>query len=378
MTPKRKIWFFVLLGLAVVLAGLVGVKALQIGKMINAGKSFAPPPEAVTTAKAMATEWQASRAAVGTLVAVHAVTVASELSGSVREILFDSGQSVRRGAELVKLDTSIEEAQLAASVADANLARQTLERARKLRQSGTNAIADLETAEARFNQAEANIAALRATIAKKTIRSPFDGRLSIRLVELGQVLAPGTALTTLQSVSPIHAEFYLPQQTLSELQLGMPARLSTDAFPGKDWDGRITTINTEVDVTTRNVRVRATFQNPDGQLRPGMFANVDVLSPDKRPALAIPATSVLYAPFGDSVFLVVEKKEGDGKPSLVAQQKFVRLGERRGDLIAVESGIAAGDTVVSSGAFKLRNGAAVMVKNDLAPDVQVNPHPTDR
>jgi membrane fusion protein (multidrug efflux system) len=192
------------------------------------------------------------------------------------------------------------------------------------------------------------------------------------------VLAPGTALTTLQSVSPIHAEFYLPQQTLSELQLGMPARLSTDAFPGKDWDGRITTINTEVDVTTRNVRVRATFQNPDGQLRPGMFANVDVLSPDKRPALAIPATSVLYAPFGDSVFLVLEKKEADGKPSLVAQQKFVRLGERRGDLIAVESGIAAGDTVVSSGAFKLRNGAPVMVKNDLAPDVQVNPHPTDR
>jgi membrane fusion protein (multidrug efflux system) len=377
MTTKRKIWTAVIVGLIISVAGLGGVKALQIGTMIKAGKSFAPPPEAVTTAQAEATQWQASHPAIGSLVAIHSVVIGSELPGTVREIFFDSGGVARSGAVLVKLDTSVEEAQLAAAVADATLARQGLDRARRLRKSDYTTAADIDAQESRFKQAEAAVAALRATIAKKTIRAPFDGRLGIRQVELGQVLSPGTPLVSLQSIDPIYAEFYLPQQTLSDLHRGMPTRLSTDAFPGKDWQGEISTVNPEVDLATRNVRVRATFANPGALLLPGMFANVEVLSPDKRPVLIIPATAIIYAPYGDSVFTVVEKKEGN-KPALVAQQKFVRLGDRRGDLVAVETGLIAGETVVSAGAFKLRNGVAVVVKNDLAPDVQVNPHPTDR
>ncbi len=377
MTTKRKMWTAVIVGLIISVAGLGGVKALQIGTMIKAGKSFAPPPEAVTTAQAEATQWQASHPAIGSLVAIHSVVIGSELPGTVREIFFDSGGVARSGAVLVKLDPSVEEAQLAAAVADATLARQGLDRARRLRKSDYTTAADIDAQESRFKQAEAAVAALRATIAKKTIRAPFDGRLGIRQVELGQVLSPGTPLVSLQSIDPIYAEFYLPQQTLSDLHRGMPTRLSTDAFPGKDWQGEISTVNPEVDLATRNVRVRATFANPGALLLPGMFANVEVLSPDKRPVLIIPATAIIYAPYGDSVFTVVEKKEGN-KPALVAQQKFVRLGDRRGDLVAVETGLIAGETVVSAGAFKLRNGVAVVVKNDLAPDVQVNPHPTDR
>ena len=221
------------------------------------------------------------------------------------------------------------------------------------------------------------MAQLQATIAKKTIRAPFDGRVSIRQVELGQVLSPGTAIASLVSITPIFADFYLPQQALADLQPGMQARLQTDVFPGSAWDGVVSTVNSEVDVATRNVRVRATFQNNDGRLRPGMYGTVDVLSPDKRKVLVVPATSILYAPYGDSVFTVEEKKE-NGQSGLFARQKFVRVGERRGDLVAVTSGLNAGETVVTSGAFKLKNGSAVVVRNDLAPSAQINPTPTDR
>lgn len=375
MRTNKKLWLMAGVGLFGVVAVLGGVKAAQIGAMIEAGKHFSPPPESVTTAKVAASDWQASRAAVGTLVAVRAVTVGAELPGLVRAISFDSGAAVHKGDVLIKLDTSTEEAQLAAALADADLAKQTLERARSLRESNTNSPADLDAAEARAKQAAANVATLRATIAKKTIRAPFDGRIGIRQVELGQVVSSGTPLASLQSVHPIHAEFWLPQQALAEVRLGQRAHLHTDIFPGANWEGRLTTINPEVDVSTRNVRVRATFPNADGKLRPGMYVSVEVLSGEKRPVLLIPATSVLFAPYGDSVYLVEEKA---GQPGLVARQTFVRLGERRGDLVAVASGLAAGQVIVSSGAFKLRNGAAVVVKNDLAPHAELAPRPTDK
>lgn len=376
MRASGKLWLVVGVGLFGVVAVLGGVKAAQIGAMIEAGKSFSPPPESVTTAKVVANEWQASRAAVGTLVAAHAVTVGAELPGTVRAIGFESGAKVAKGAMLVKLDTSTEEAQLAAAVADAELARQNLERARELRRAASNSPADLDAAEARAKQTEATVASLRATIAKKTIRAPFDGRVGIRQVEVGQVVSPGTPLASLQSVHPIHAEFWLPQQALAEVKLGQRAGLRTDIFPGATWEGRLTTINTEVDVATRNVRVRATFPNADGRLRPGMFGNVELLSGDKQPALLLPVTAVLFAPYGDSVYVVEEKADKPG--ALTARQTFVRLGERRGDLVAVLSGLAAGQTVVSSGAFKLRNGASVVVKNDLAPVTELSPKPSDK
>jgi membrane fusion protein (multidrug efflux system) len=375
---RRRVWLFAILALVGVVVILAGIKGAQIATMIKAGKSFAIPPESVSTAKVLPTEWQSQRETVGTLVAMQAVIVASEVPGLVREIGFDSGTFLRKGDIMVKLDSSVEEAQLAAAKADAELARATLHRAQSLRESKTNSPADLDAADARAKQTAANVATLQASLAKRTIRAPFDGRVSIRQVNLGQVLAAGTALASLQSVTPIYADFWLPQQALAELRLGMQARLRTDVFPKASWDGSVTTINPEVDVSTRNVRVRATFPNGDGRLRPGMFVNVDVLSPEKQSVLAIPSTAVLYAPFGDSVFAVEEKKDDKGSSSLIARQKFVRLGERRGDLVAVTSGLTSGETIVSSGAFKLRNGAAVVVNNELAPNAEVAPKPVDQ
>jgi membrane fusion protein (multidrug efflux system) len=375
---RRRVWLFAIVVLVGVVVILVGIKGAQIATMIKAGKSFAIPPESVTTTKVLAAEWQSQRETVGTLVAMQAVIVASEVPGLVREIGFDSGTFLRKGDIMVKLDSSVEEAQLAAAKADAELAKATLRRAESLRESKTNSPADLDAADARAKQTAANVATLQASLAKRTIRAPFDGRVSIRQVNLGQVLAAGTALASLQSVTPIYADFWLPQQALAELRVEMQARLRTDVFPKASWDGSVTTINPEVDVSTRNVRVRATFPNGDGRLRPGMFVNVDVLSPEKQSVLAIPSTAVLYAPFGDSVFAVEEKKDDKGSSSLIARQKFVRLGERRGDLVAVTSGLASGETIVSSGAFKLRNGAAVVVHNELAPNVEVAPKPVDQ
>ena len=375
---RKTTWLWAIAALVGVPLILLGTKGAQIAAMISAGKSFAPPPESVTAAKVEATEWVASRPAIGTLVAVRAVTLGSELAGLVSEIGFDSGAFVKRGDIMVKLDTSTEEAQLAAARADAELARINLRRQRVLREVNSNSASDLDTADAHAKQAAATVAALEATIAKKTIRAPFEGRVAIRQVELGQVLSSGSAVASLQSVHPIHADFWLPQQTLAELKPGMRVLLRTDVFPQVSWDGVVSTINSEVDVATRNVRVRATFPNADGRLRPGMFANVEVLSPDKRPMVVIPATSVIYAPYGDSVYVVEEKKDPAGHVGTAARQKFVRLGERRGDLVAVASGVAAGETVVTSGAFKLRNGTAVVVNNDLAPSAELSPKPTDR
>ncbi len=367
----------VVAGLLVVTGILAGVKAGQIVTMVRAGESFVPPPQAVSSATVEATPWESTRAAIGSLVAVRGVTLGAELPGTVREIAFESGTFVKRGALLVKLDTSAEEAQLAAAVAEASLAHVNLERARRLREGEVNAQADLDAAETRAAQADATVANLRAIIAKKTIRAPFDGRIAIRQVELGQVVSPGTPIASLQSVTPIHADFWLPQQALAELERGQRTRLRTDAFPDETWEGEITTVNPEVDPATRNVRVRATFPNADGRLRPGMFANVEVLSSEPRSALTVPATAVIFAPYGDSVFAIEERKDQAGRTTTVARQKFVRTGERRGDLVAVLSGLQAGETVVSSGAFKLRNGGAVAVNNALAPKANLAPRPTD-
>jgi membrane fusion protein (multidrug efflux system) len=379
MRSNRRLWVAVIGGLVVLVLLLGGIKAGQIVTMVRAGESFAPPPEAVASARVERAEWEATRSAIGSLVASRGVTLAAELPGTVREISFESGSFVRKGTVLVRLDTSTEQAQLQSAEAEAALARVNLERARTLRRAESNTPADLDAAEARAKQANAAVATLEATIAKKTLRAPFDGRISIRQVELGQVVAPGTPVASLQSVSPIYAEFWLPQQALAEIRAGQRARVRTDAFPDASWDGEITTVNTEVDVATRNVRVRATFPNPDGRLRPGMFANVEVLSAHKRPVLMIPATAVMFAPYGDSVFAIEERKdEKTGQPALVARQKFVRLGDRRGDFVAVASGLDAGERVVASGAFKLRNGMRVAVNDAVGPRPQLDPKPSDR
>lgn len=378
MKTKSKLWLVAIVGLVVVVGLLVGIKAGQIGTMIKAGKSFVPPPESVTSARVEAAEWESGTSAIGSVVAVHAVTLGSELSGLVRQIEFDSGEAVRRGQVMVKLDTSTEEAQLQAAIADASLAKVNLERAESLRKAGSNTPAELDAAQARSKQAEAAVATLRATVAKKTIRAPFDGRVAIRQVELGQVLAAGGPVASLTSVTPVYADFYLPQQALASVRVGQRARLTTDTYPGAQWDGKVSVVNPEVDPSTRNVRIRASFDNADGRLRPGMFVSVEVLSSELRNVLAIPATAVVFAPYGDSVFVIEEKKDAGGKGGLVVRQKFVRLGDRRGDFVAVTSGLSAGETVVSNGAFKLRNGMSVVVNNALAPSAELSPKPTEQ
>jgi membrane fusion protein (multidrug efflux system) len=375
---NRKPWVLGILTLLAVVGGLVGIKAAQIGAMIDAGATFVPPPEAVTSARAEAVEWQAARNAVGSVLAVQGVTLGAEMSGIVREIGFENGSVAKKGQVLLRLDTTSETAQLTGAQADAELTKLTLARVQSLHAQGANTQADLESARARSVQAEAMAANLRAIIAKKVIRAPFDGRMGLRQVELGQVVSPGNPIASLQSVDPVYVEFLLPQQALSDARLGQKARVRVDVFPQDTWEGVLTTINPEVEVSTRNVRMRATVPNPQGRLLPGMFASVELLAEGKKRVVAIPATAVLFAPYGDSVFLLVEGKDATGKPSLVAQQRFVRLGERRGDFVEVTSGLTPGETVANNGAFKLRNGATVLVNDALAPKPEAAPQPVDR
>lgn len=377
MKTKTKITIGTIVGLILVVGAVAGTKGAQIGAMIDAGKSFVPPPEAVTSAKVERVKWSRTTGSVGTLVPLRGVTLGAEIPGTVRKLSFDLGDQVRAGQVLVQLDTSTEEAQLAAAEADAALARSTLERVQSLVKSGSGTAADLDAAEARQKAAEAGVATLRATIAKKTIRAPFDGRASIRQVELGQVVSPGSLLVTLASVHPILAELSLPQQALADLRVGQAVRVRSDVFPNETWEGKLSLINTEVDVATRNVRVRAEVPNKDGRLRPGMFVTVDVVSGEESEVLVIPSTAVIYAPYGDSVFVIEEKKDAAGKPTLTVRQQFVRLGERRGDYVAVLSGLEGTETIAGTGAFKLRNGATVVLNDKLAPESNVAPKPTE-
>ncbi|GMT98557.1 efflux RND transporter periplasmic adaptor subunit [Corallococcus caeni] len=374
---RVKRWVIGVLLLVAVFAGLVAVKAGQIVAMIKAGETFVPPPESVTSAQAESFGWQGTRSAVGTVIALRGVTLSAELPGVVNDIRFDSGASVKKGQVLVQLDTSSELAQLAGAEADAELSRLNRDRAEKLNAQGANTQSDLDAVRARATQAAATVAHLKSLIAKKTIRAPFEGRVGIRQVELGQLVSPGNPIVSLQSTSPALVEFQLPQQALAQVKQGQKVRLRVDVFPGESWEGDLTTINPEVEMSSRNVRMRATVPNADGRLLPGMFASVEVLSDASEPVVAIPATAVLFAPYGDSVFTLAEGKDAAGKTALLARQQFVRLGERRGDYVAVTSGLKPGQTVVSSGVFKLKNGAAVVVNNALAPPVEAAPQPVN-
>jgi membrane fusion protein (multidrug efflux system) len=363
-----------ILGLLAVVAFLGGIKALQIMSMIAAGKSFQQPPEVVTSAEAHTEAWQPTLSAVGSFAAVQGVTVGAEMPGKVVQIAFESGATVAAGDLLVQLDTSTEQAQLRATEATAELARINVERARDLIGKQTISKAELDAAEAQFAQARAQADNIRAVIAKKTIRAPFAGRLGIRLVNLGQILKDGEAIVSLQALDPIYVNFSLPQQTLAQVAAGQTVSVTSDALPGETVSGVITAINPDVDATTRNVRLQATLANPKGAMRPGMFANVAVALPQKNEVVAIPVTAVLYATFGDSVFVIEDDKEGKGK---VLRQQFVRLGQKRGDFVAVIDGLKPGQVVVSSGVFKLRNGAHVVIDNKLAPPASLAPKPAN-
>jgi len=362
---------------AIVLIVLVlgGIKASQFGAMIAAGESFVPPAQAVTTAEVLEVSWRPELTAVGSVVAVQGVTLASEVPGTVVAIDFESGEMVEQGDLLVRLDTSIERAELASAVASAKLADIDFQRKKNLPSAAAVSEADVDAAEARATQAAAEVANVKAVIARKTIRAPFAGRVGIRQINLGQVLQPGTPIVSLQSSDPIYVDFSLPQQALSEIEPGHTASITTDAFPDTIWEGTVEVVDAEVDTSTRNFTVRALVKNPEGKLRPGMFVDVTVRRPEARKLLAIPASAVLFAPYGDSVYVVKQQETDSGEKQQTVEQVFVRLGERRGDLVAVSSGLRADDTVVSTGAFKLQSGMAVTIRNDLAPEINTDPNP---
>ncbi len=374
MRARRfKVIFLVVVLLLVIVGSLGGIKVLQIRQMIAAASNFRPPAETITAARATRAEWASRLTAVGSLAAVQGVTVSAELPGKVVAIPLRPGARVKAGELLLEQDTSSERAQLRAVEARLALAKINLQRTRRLLGHKVVARAQLDDTSAQVAQAEAEADAVRATIKKKKIRAPFAGRLGLRLVNLGEVIASGTPIVSLQSIDPVFANFSLPQHQLSRVRIGLVVQLSTNAVPGT-LAGKVTAINPHVNASTRSVEVQATVANPEERLRPGMFVDVAVLLPGRRPVLAIPAPAVLYAPYGDSVFVVRPAKGAHGQ---VVEQQFVRLGERRGDFVAVEGGVREGEQVVSSGVFKLRNGQAVKIDNALSPRFTLSPSPTD-
>jgi len=280
---------------------------------------------------------------------------------------------VKQGDLLLKLDTSSEQAQLRAAEAQVDWANVSAERLRKLREDKTVSQSELDQAEATLKQAQANADAIRAVIDKKTIRAPFAGKLGIRLVNLGEQVAVGAGIVSLQSLSPIYVDFSLPQQDFAQLQTGLKVRAVSDAYPTNVFEGNIAAINPDFDAVTRSVRIRAKYENADELLRAGMFVRVTVILPEEKPVLVIPQTAILSAPYGDSVFLVGPDK--NGSTNLVVQQAFIRTGRTRGDFVSVETGLKAGDKVVSDGVFKIHNGAPIHENNESAPQPSKTPHP---
>jgi membrane fusion protein, multidrug efflux system len=369
--------FLMLAVMVVVIGGLGFVKFRQIQAGMAAGAAFQPPPEAVTTIVAQQEEWPATLTAIGTMVAVQGVTVGADLPGTVGRISFESGRSVRKGDVLAELDTRQERAQLAAIEAQRDLARLNYTRMKGLLGDRVISQAEFDRATAEQKQTDAQVGEILAAIEKKTIRAPFSGVLGLRQVNLGQYLAAGDPVVPLQSLDPIYVNFGVPQQDVGQIRLGHRVRVTSADISSAESAARVTALDSTVDQATRNVQVQATLANPAGRLRPGMFVQTELLLGSNRSVVALPASAVSYAPFGDSVFIVTDLKGENGQTYRGVRQQFVKLGGARGDQIAIVSGVAPGDEVVTSGVFKLRNGAAVVVNNKMQPGNKKAPKPED-
>ncbi len=366
-----------LLMLSLLLLFITGIgywKYSQVQEGIAKGAKFAPPPTAVTTVVVKGEKWQPVLKAVGSLKAIHSVTISPDLAGIVAAITFESGTAVKKGSLLVKLDSQQEEAQVRSAEARLSLAKTDLERKRELVAQKAIAVADWDTAQSQLAQAQASVEEMKALVARKRLTAPFDGMLGVRMVSLGQYINPGAAIVPLQSLDPIFVEFAVPQQSLDSIAVGKKLRLAVSGVPGK-FEGEITAIDSMVDPNSRNILIQGTVKNAEHKLRHGMFADVEVLLPESEGVLAIPSSAIAYAPYGDSIYVVREKKGPDGQPVKEVEQVFVRLGPKRGDQVTVLSGLKDGDEVVSSGVFKLRPGAPVRVDNSVQPGNDPQPKP---
>jgi membrane fusion protein (multidrug efflux system) len=357
-----------MLAAVVLFVGAIGsFKFLQIRAAIAAGAAWQPPPEAVTTIVASEARWPSTLSAIGTVTAVHGVVVSADLPGVVAGIDFESGSTVAEGAVLVRLDTRQEQAQLAAAEAQRKLARLNLERSEQLLKNQVVAQAEYDRVAAEAAQADARVGEIEATIERKRIRAPFAGVLGIRRIDLGQYMNGGDAVVPLQSMDPVYVNFALPQQEVAALKLGAEVRVAADSLPDGGLAGRVTAVNSVVDEATRTVQVQATFRNAARRLRPGMFVQVQTTTGTGEPLVALPASAISYAPYGNSVFVVGDLKGPAGKTYRGVEQRFVKLGDGRGDQVAIVSGVKAGEEVVTSGVFKLRTGAAIVIDNKVQP-----------
>jgi membrane fusion protein (multidrug efflux system) len=389
--PSGMRYLVVVAGVVVVIGGLAGVKAAQIGSLITFGKAAAamgPPPEVVGTMAATAETWENRLFSVGTIAPVRGVTVSSEMAGEVVAIKFHSGQMVRQGQVLVELDRRVELADLAAAQARARLAEQTEQRTRALVNDQALPKAQLDNDESALQSATANVASVQAQIARKVVRAPFHGRLGIRQVNVGQYVTPGMPIVDLESTDASYVDFTLPQHQIERLRVGMRVRINEN-LPDRHGEAAITAIEPLVDAVARSGRVRALVHQADAPVSPGMFVNVAVILPEKREVTVLPATSLVHASFGDSVF-VVERRAAEprapasatagttSQPGWFARQQFVKTGEARGDFVEILQGVSPGQQIVAQGAFKLRNGAPVAVNNGLGLAPELAPHPENR
>lgn len=368
---KRMI--LMLLAMVLLVGGVLGYKLFgrhMMEKMLAAQK---PEPSSVSTAEARELTWQPALHAVGSFSAVQGVMISAQLDGVVTQIAFESGAEVKAGDLLVQQDVLTEEATLANAEAGAVLAKISLDRARDLRAQGSNAPADLDSATAAFQQAQASVAALKATIDKKTIRAPFAGRLGIRQASLGDFLRSGAAIVPLDAPDPIYIDFALPQQDAAQVAPGQAVQVTVDAFPHEVFAGTVNALNPNVDDATRNFQIQATLKNPDGRLHPGMFASVDVQLPAVEKVITLPLTAIVYNPYGNAVYIVEDKRNEGG--DLIVRQQFVQTGATRGDQVAVTRGVKPGDVVVTAGQLKLRNGSPVVINNRVAPADSAAPTP---
>ena len=362
-------------GFILVVLLLGAVKVAQIKEMSSV--SHVPPPSAVTTAEAQAANWHATINSIGTLAPVEGVTIAADADGTITRILADSGTAVKAGDLLVELDATVEVAQLAAAQARAELSRVNFERSKDLWTRNASSKSEYDLADATLKQAVAEVESLTAVIAKKQVRAPFDGRVGIRLVNLGQFVARGRPLLPLQKLDPIYVNFSIPQRQLPTIAPGQEVGILVDAFPGRSFAAKVSAINSEVDAATRNIAIQATMGNPGEVLRAGMFVRVEVQMSEAGTQVVVPATSIAYASYGNSVFIVETMKGEDGKEYLGVRQQFVKLGATRGDLVAITEGVKVGEQIVTSGVFKLRNGAPVQVNNIVVPTSSADPKPAN-
>lgn len=376
MLKKSRFVFALIITLGFVVFFLVGTKGAQFDAMAEAGKLAVPPLSTVSTFTVEEQTWENSLTAVGSIEPVQGVELEAEIPGIVKAINFKNGQSVAEGDLLVQLGVNVEQAQLKAAEATARLATVELDRAERLIATGSVTQSQLDKAIADQESAKANVENLKAVIARKTIRAPFAGEVGIRQINLGQYVPLGASIVSIQSNDQVFINFTLPQQALAKISTGMEVDLSSDVYPEESFKGTVTAISPQVDSVTRTVEIQGTLDNPDGLLRAGLFVRVSVTLPEKNVVTVVPATAILYAPYGNSIFIVEAATNEDGEQAgHTVKQSFIRVNAHKGDFVSITKGLAVGDEVVSAGAFKLRNGSRIVINNDLAPKPELAPTP---